>query len=391
MSLKLALRNIVGNGWRSLINIGMIAVVLIGMVFMETMYHSWLLQAKTQQRDWEYAGGMLRVKSYDPFDAFSWEGSHAPLPAAAQELVEQGRAVPVLFTPGVIYPHGSMVSAMIKGIPRGQTLLKYPSALLAESSSGYAPAIIGRNMAKSSRLNQGDVVTLRVKDAAGAFNTLDLEIVKVIDCPVPSLDIGTVWMELETLRELRQLPGEATTLVSFDPLLPRLASKDFIHLTPKELFKDFDELMKTENMSKYMIYGLLMFLTGLALFDTQALALFKRRKEIGTLSALGMTKGQIIRLFTTEGILYYLFGVLAACVLGLALFWILGTKGWNLPNSYDEFGMSGFTEAIVFSYPPGLILSVLLWVFVIMAFVSWLPARKIASLKPTDALRGKVG
>jgi ABC-type lipoprotein release transport system permease subunit len=42
----------------------------------------------------------------------------------------------------------------------------------------------------------------------------------------------------------------------------------------------------------------------IAIFDTQVLSLFKRRKEIGTLSALGMTQQQIIGLFTVEGLLY---------------------------------------------------------------------------------------
>jgi len=42
MIFKLALRNIIGNGWRSLINMAVIAIIFIGMVWMEAMYHSWI-------------------------------------------------------------------------------------------------------------------------------------------------------------------------------------------------------------------------------------------------------------------------------------------------------------------------------------------------------------
>ncbi len=38
----------------------------------------------------------------------------------------------------------------------------------------------------------------------------------------------------------------------------------------------------------------------LAIFDTQVLAAFRRRREMGTLMALGMLRSQIIGLFTLE-------------------------------------------------------------------------------------------
>jgi ABC-type lipoprotein release transport system permease subunit len=390
MILKLAFRNIVGNGWRSLINIFILSIMCIGMLWMESMYHSWISLARTQQHEWEFASGMARVASYDPFDVFSWDTAYSQYPARVQTLMDQGKATPVLFSPAAIYPQGRMLSVVVKGIPVSQSLLSVPSHLLKDTGSGYTPAIIGTTMAKTASLQKGDVFTLRVKDSYGAFNTLDMEVVEVAHIPVPSLDGGNVWMDIDALRELRQITQSATTIAFADA---KEAAKDlpgFRYIDEREYFQDLDAIMKNENSGKYVMYALIIFLAMIAIFDTQALAVFKRRKEIGTLAALGMTRGAIIRLFTVEGIMYAIGAILVSAVLGMPLFLYFALHGWDIPSGYSEFGIAGFSDTIHFSFPLSMVLGVLAWVIGITTFVSWLPARRIASMKPTDALRGKV-
>ncbi|MBP7205455.1 MAG: ABC transporter permease [Candidatus Cloacimonetes bacterium] len=387
MIFKLAFRNILGNGWRSLINIFIIAAVLISLIWMEAMWFSWLVLAKTQQKEWEFASGILRSENYDPYDAFSWEKSYAPIPAEVLPHVASGAVVPILYAPGVIYPGGRQLNAMVKGIPAGQTVLKLPSGSLSGDADGLIPAMIGANMAKTSKLEPGDVFTLRVKDSAGAFNAVDLQVAKIMDCPVPSLDIGTVWMDLGALREARLLDDVATVLVLKDPVLQTVSAPRYKLITEKEYFADLNEIVKTKATGQSLLFLLMIFLAMLAIFDTQALAIFKRRKEIGMLAALGMTKGQITRMFTLEGTLYMLFAIVAALVLGFPLFWYFAVKGFSLPGGVD-FGMTGFGAPIKFVYPLPLILVTLALMFILTAFVSWLPVRKIASLNVVETLKG---
>lgn len=388
MIFKLALRNILGNGWRSLINMVIIAIVLIGLIWMEAMWYSWLRLAKTQQQQWEFADGMLRVRNYDAFDPFTWESSYAPIPEAATRDISSGRIVPLLYSPGVIYPQGRMMNALVKGIPQEQTLLKFPSAKLKPGGE-YLPAVVGKAMATSARLEEGDVFTLRVKDSTGAFNALDLQVAKVMNTPVPSLDIGTVWMDLQALQNLKQLPDMTTVLVLQDASLASVATPEFKNIPPQEFFADLNQIVKTKVSAQSMLFVMLIFLAMLAIFDTQTLAIFKRRKEIGMLSALGMTKGQIIRLFTTEGVLYMLCATVLTLVLGLPVFLWFALAGFSLPGGYESFGIAGFSEPLKFIYPVPLILATLVLMFLITVCVSWLPARKIAAMNTTDALRGR--
>lgn len=387
MSLKLALRNIIGNGWRSLINIFIIAAVLISLIWMEAMWFSWLVLAKTEQKQWEFASGILRAENYDPFDAFSWEKGYAPIPAEVMPHVESGDIVPILFAPGVIYPGGRQFSAMVKGIPAGQNVLELPSAVLSVKGDGPAPALIGENMAKTTKLQPGDIFTLRVKDSTGAFNAVDLRVAGVMDCPVPTLDNGTVWMDLKALREVKLLDETATLLVLRSSSLRSVSAPRYDLITEKEFFADLNEMVKTKAVGQSVLFLLMIFLAMLAIFDTQALAIFKRRKEIGMLVALGMTKSQIMQMFTLEGALYMVGATFATLILGFPLFWYFAVKGFAMPGGVD-FGVIGFDRALKFVYPLPLILATLTLMLVLTAVVSWLAVRKIAVLNTVEALKG---
>ncbi len=366
-----------------------LAAVLIGLVWAEGMWFSWLTLAKTQQKEWEYAAGILRARNFDPLDTFSWEKGYSAIPDNIKEHIETGSLVPLLYSPAVIYPQGRMHNAVVKGIPADQQLLRIPSQALANKEEFAVPAIIGKAMARSTQLQPGDTFSLRLKNSEDAYDALELQIVKIMSCPVPSLDIGTVWIDYDTLRRAKLLPEVATVMVMRSTGLAELETEGFRYIDEQEFFADLNQMVQTKAAGQMMPFSMLIFLAMLAIFDTQALAIFKRRKEIGMLSALGMTKRQIIALFTTEGVLYMLFAALAAIPLGFPFFYYFSAHGLALPMGYDSFGIVGFDEPLKFHYSIPLIMLTLLFLIGLTAVVSWLPARKIARMNPTEALRGK--
>lgn len=390
MIIKLALRNIIGYGYRSLINMFILAIVLTGMIWMQAMYLGWFGLAEEQMRAWETAAGQFHNSAYDPYDAFGIDAANATVPEEIQREIDAQRAVPILLSTAVIYPEGRMMPTLAKGIPASQQLLQMPTQKLKPSENDIIPVLIGSSMARSTRLNQGDIFTMRIKDASGVYNAIEMQVVEIMKSPLPSIDNGQIWMDLEYLQELKQLPKRASIITMADENL-----KDFLHADWN--FKDMDILMadlrkikETETGQQNITFALLLFLGMIAVFDAQFLALFKRRKEIGTLSAMGMTKAKIILLFTTEGILYYAFAVLITATLGFPLFWYYAVYGYKMPKGFEAFEMTGISDAIPFRYSPQMIVSTVLIVLVLTAIVSWIPAARIARLKPTDALRGKL-
>lgn len=138
-----------------------------------------------------------------------------------------------------------------------------------------------------------------------------------------------------------------------------------------------------------ILYAILMSLALLAIFDTQVLAIFKRRKEIGTLIALGMTRWQVVRLFTIEGAMHGILAAGVAAIYGVPLMVFSANAGMAMPEATDNFGMT-IAERIFPVYGAGLVIGTTLIVMLAVTIVSYIPAREIAHLNPTDAIKGKI-
>jgi ABC-type antimicrobial peptide transport system permease subunit len=156
------------------------------------------------------------------------------------------------------------------------------------------------------------------------------------------------------------------------------------------LLQDIHQIVKSKTVGASIFYAFLLFLAMLAIFNTQVLSIFRRRKEIGTLMALGMTRGKVIALFTVEGALHAILAALIGAVYGIPLLAYFVAKGLGLPvGTADSFGFA-MSEKLFPTYSAGLVIGTTVLVFIITTIVSFLPTRKIAKLKPTEALRGKL-
>ena len=152
------------------------------------------------------------------------------------------------------------------------------------------------------------------------------------------------------------------------------------------LLADTQQLVDSKSAGGSIFYLLLLFLAMIAIFDTQALAIFKRRKEIGTLMALGMTPRKVLGLFTLEGMLQGVLAFGVTLLLGGPLFWYLSVHGIPLPVSGEEYGLAlSNTIYPVFCLP--LIFGTFFFIMIFVTGVSYWPARHIARLLPSDALR----
>jgi ABC-type lipoprotein release transport system permease subunit len=161
----------------------------------------------------------------------------------------------------------------------------------------------------------------------------------------------------------------------------------WVFRTPDYLMSDLRLMVKSKTVGQTVMFTVLFLLAMLAIFDTQVLSVFRRRREIGMLVALGMTKARVILLFTLEGALHSILAALLGLAYGAPLFWYLGRYGFGLPGG-ESWGYA-LGDRLYPAFTAGLILGTTLLVFVVTAFVAWLPTRRIARLKPTDALAGR--
>jgi ABC-type antimicrobial peptide transport system permease subunit len=203
------------------------------------------------------------------------------------------------------------------------------------------------------------------------------------------VDNGQLWLPLDRLQDMLGIPGSATLVtVSESADTPQNAGAWEWH-SVDNLTEDLQKIVQSKSSSAMIFYAFLLFMALLAIFDTQILSLFRRRKEMGTLMSLGMTRGQLIQLFTLEGALHGLLALGVGAIYGIPFLMWAAKTGLSLPDYADDAGMA-IGNTIYPSYGAALLLGTTVIVLVTVTIVSYLPTRKIARLKPTDALRGKM-
>jgi ABC-type lipoprotein release transport system permease subunit len=276
------------------------------------------------------------------------------------------------------------------------------------------PILIGKRMAKSKNIAIGDYLTIRWRDAHGTFDATEGQVVYIMDTRVPSIDNGIIWVPLQTLQHMTALKNEATLVVvsseavgegtKFPHKEPPIGARSHVVSPETEssgssqewpfksqafLMRDLTEMIKTKRISSVIIYSILLFLGMLAIFDTQVLSLFRRRKEIGTLIALGMTRMQVIFVFTLEGVIQGAMAIVVALIFGMPLLTYVSKKGIAIPQMVEGYGFA-LSDKLFPVYSLELVLTTILLMMVVVAAISFLPSSKIAKLQPTEALKGKI-
>lgn len=388
LSLKLAYRNLIGAGLRTWLSAIVLSLSYVVIIWMQGFLDGWNQQASYDQIQQEFGGGQYRHAEYDPFDPLTFEDSHGPVPAELADAVAAGDIAPILVAQATIYPQGRMQNIVLKGIPPEQNVLTLPTADLASEDTDI-PAVIGERMAHNAALQVGDLVTVRWRDARGAFDARDAKIVHIMDTDVPAIDQGVFWVPIERLRTMLQLPGEATMFVIDQQLEATAVGPQWVFRDQAYLLSDLTDMIRMKSMSSLILYLILLSLALLAIFDIQVLSIFRRRKEIGTLIALGMTRGRVIRVFTLEGALHGVLAALIAAVYGIPLLAWQATSGFAMPKAVDSYGMA-IAKTLYPVYSAQLVIATTLIVMTAVTIVSFLPTRQIAQLNPTDAIRGKV-
>ena len=388
--LKLAFKNISHSGLRVWLNIIALSFAFVAIVLTEGLYDGLSEQVRDAEIDSNVGGGQFWQKNFDPYDSFSYEKSHALIPADLEKEIEKGNATPMLIVSAAIFPGNHIQSVRLNGIDPDQHVVNLPAALLNESIDTLSiPGFVGSRMAKSAGLKAGDYVSARWRNINGTFDAGEIRINKVIDIAAPLSDRDQIWIPLEKLRKIMKAPGQATLVIlkkNFAKI--NTSSADWIFKDQNFLLRDIDENISRKKIYSTFFYAILLGIALLAVFDAQVLSIFKRRKEIGTLIALGMTNWNVNLLFVVEGCLIGIFSLIAGVLYGYPLLFYLAKEGIVLPlmvqqsqfaiglTLYPKYGTELFTLTACI-----LLISVII--------VSFLPTRRITRLKPTDALKGK--
>ena len=389
MLFKIALKNLLGARLRTFLNVLVTAFSFFLILFMSAMYDGMLQHAKQVTMDTEIAGGAYWHPEYDPLDPLTFEDAHSVPPAAVQALVGEKKAFPVLVSQASIYPGGRIMPAIMKGIPPGQNIVNMPTDALSGHEEISLPVLIGKGMASDTKLEVGDVFTIRWLDADRTYDANEGTVVHIMDTENFKLDMGHIWIPLNKAQAMLAMEGEATYVTYEKGVSPVQNKGDWIPRDINYLVQDMEAIIEADKPGAQVMYMVLLALAAMGIFNAQVLSIFRRGREIGTLMAIGMTRSRVVGLFTLEGGLNAVLSAVVTLIVFGPILWYFGVYGIPLPIDYSEMGLI-VAKRLIPVYTIGLVVSTTILVSIIVLIVSYIPSRRIARMKPTDALRGKV-
>ena len=380
LEFKLAFKNLFGAKLRTLLNVFVLSFSFVIIIFLNSIMDGWDQQAQKDSVEWEFGEGHLLHNDYDPLDSYTILDGHGQIPKRSIGMT------PVLERQASVYPQGRMIGVVLKGIPSDQKILKLPTKKLNQNKDEFQ-VIIGKRFAESAKLKKGDRVQIRWRDKNGTYDANTIIIEEIFDSNVPNIDNGKVWIDIEKLWTMTGLDNQATYFI-LDQDFRKGPFDSWTYRSKTTLLKNLKDLIDQKKASQSVIFGLLLAIALLAIFDTQILSIFRRQKEIGTYIALGMTRLRVVRLFTIEGSVYSIMALIFGSIYGIPFFIYMSKAGFPIPPADQKLGIA-IADVIYPVYGLKLILLTILTVIISATVVSYLPARKIAKLNPVLALKGK--
>ena len=391
MLFKIAIKNLLGAKLRTSLNVFVTALSFFMIILFSAMYDGMREHAKQVTIDTEIAGGAYWHPEYDPMDPMTFEDAHSIIPRDIKLLVDQKKAVPVLVSQASIYPNGRIMPVIMKGINPEQNIVNMPTDALSGHEEIAIPVLIGRGMASDTKLEVGDVFTIRWLDADRTYDADEGTVVHIMDTENFKLDMGHIWIPLKKAQTMLAMEEEATYVTYAEGLSIVENRDDWIPRDVKYLIRDMEALIKADEPNAAIMYIILLCFAAMGIFNAQVLSIFRRGREIGTLMALGMTRTRVVGLFTLEGGLNAFLAAIMTVILFGPLLWYFGNNGIWLGVDYSDGAMGIIVEKYLIPvYSVGLVVTTTIVVSIIVLIVSYMPSRRIARMKPTDALRGKV-
>ena len=397
MLIKLALRNIFRNRRRSAITLAVIVFGAVGLILFGgyKALTFWGLRESTIRG---------RLGHLQLFGAGHGSGSQKPLEHAIGNIdvlrrqiekdprVESTHAQITLM--GLISNGDKSETFVATAVEprkdrtlRGQKVVE--GTLLPDNESDAV--VLGKGLAASLNAKPGDYLTLMTPTVTGSLNAIDVRVAGIFQTGVKELDERAVKLPLAGAQQLLQTTKVEKLLVFLrDTETTRAFRADLEKTLGKTVeMKSWSELASFYHQVVLLYNGIFGFL-GLIVFaivvfsvaNTIVMSIFERTREIGTLMAIGITRGRVWRMFFLEGLMTGLLGGVLGVIAGLALAWLINRAGIMLPPPPGY--TVGYPLNVRVETP--ILMTAFLISVVTATLSSILPALKASRLKIVDAL-----
>ncbi len=257
--------------------------------------------------------------------------------------------------------------------------------------------VLGQQLAERLDVRLGERVVLDTSALAGP-QALGLRVVGLVKSGIAPVDRGTVLVHLQDARLLTGLQTatgvaldltrgqEARIAEALQPVLPQnIRAYDLT-----QLLGGLSSAIGTKQSSTFLIGMIFSLFAALAVTSTVLVSVLERTREFGMMGAIGMNPPRLAAMVTLETVLATSIGWGVGLVLGYALnFWmatqnVLGPIFASYGAAWEILGTGG---EIYTAQSPLYALYAALTIVLAAFFSILIPARRVLSLNPAEAMR----
>ena len=264
--------------------------------------------------------------------------------------------------------------------------------------SGEAAMLIGDDLAKDFGVGVGDFMTILTRTKYDTYQAIDLRIKGILKTEDPKIDYAAIVIPLSLGQDSLDMAKDVTEIdiklkdASKIKEFQNKLSKELPGLevsTWKDLAADVVAIAQAKRGGTSFVLFSVFIIALIGISNTILLAAFERTREIGMMAAMGMRRGQIIRLFVLEGAMIGLLGSTTGCLLGILInipFVEYGINWGFIMRDVGDIGyrITGVSHGV---WNINMIVTAFVAGIVISAITSIYPARVASKMEPTEALK----
>jgi lipoprotein-releasing system permease protein len=245
-------------------------------------------------------------------------------------------------------------------------------------------ALLGSVLADWLQLDVGDTFTIETRGETRRYRVCG-----IYETGIRDLDRERLYLHLAEARSLLRRPNAASYLqVALRD--PDRAREDAAQIqgviqhtvSPwQQREKTWLEVFRALRVSSALTVSTIILVAGLGMFNTLAMLVLEKTKEIAILRSMGYTQRDIAAIFLWQGALVFAGGAALGSLLGAAATWGVSRLPIRIRGVFS-------TDSFVVAWSPWHYLAAIGTAAVVVLAASWLPARRAARLEPGEVIRG---
>ena len=244
--------------------------------------------------------------------------------------------------------------------------------------------LVGVEMAQRLQIDVGDSVQLEWRGQNRRYR-----VEAIYETGVTDIDRVRMYMHLGEARSMLQKTTGASFL-QINVYDRKAAPSDARHMTQvlgynakswQEREKTWLEVFRALRISTAITVSVFTLIAGLAMFNTLAMIVMEKTKEIAILRSMGYMREDISRIFLWQAIIVLAIGTVAGCVMG---------AGITFGISHVPIRIRGIfaTDTFIVAWSIWHYVAAVVTAIIMVMVASLVPARRAARLEPGDVIRG---